>query len=108
MAIVCYINIYDTTYDRGVNMGKNLWRQYEIDEDEIIVGQSLPHWNNSINDNPVVTFFDGKQLDLFFRGKEFSIKTGEEVMLSEGISVEPEAAQWGIQTLIQHCVNFIG
>lgn len=108
MATVCYINIYDNTYDRGVNMGKTLWRQYAIDESEIIVGQALPHWNDSRGNDPVVTFYNGKQLDLSFRDEKFSIKAGDEVMLSEGISVEPEAAMWGIQTLIQHCVKLLG
>lgn len=108
MATVCYINIYDITYDRGVRMGKNLFLQYEIDEAEIIVGQGLPHWNDSIKNVPLVTFFDGKRLDLTFRDELFSIKAGEEVMLSEGISMEPEAAQWGIQTIIQHYVKLIG
>ena len=105
MATVCYINIYDISYDRGVNTGKSLMQQHEIDEEEIIVGKALPHWNDSRGNNPVVTYYDGKQLDLSFRGEKFSIKAGEEVMLSEGISAEPEAAMWGIQTLIQHCVK---
>ena len=105
MVTVCYINTYDISYDRGVNTGKSLMQQHEIDEEEIIVGKALPHWNDSRGNNPVVTYYDGKQLDLSFRGEKFSIKAGEEVMLSEGISAEPEAAMWGIQTLIQHCVK---
>ena len=106
MATVCYINLYDIAYDRGVKMGKHLMQMHEIDEEEIVVGKGLPHWNDSRGNDPVVTFYDGKQLDLSFRGEKFSIKCGEEVMLSEGISIEPEAAMWGIQTIVQHCVKF--
>ena len=107
MSSVCYIIIYDITHDRGVNMGRNLMQQYEIPEEELVVGEELPHWNNPKGYNPVVTFYDGKQLDLEFRGDKFSIKTGEEVMLSEGIRADPEAAMWGIHSEIQHCVKLI-
>ena len=55
MSSVCYINIYDITHDRGVNMGRNLMQQYEIPEEELVVGEELPHWNNPKGYNPVVT-----------------------------------------------------
>ena len=80
-------------------------QQYEIPEEELVVGQELPHWNHRKGDNPVVTFYDGRQLGLKFRGLEFTVKTGEEVLLSEGIRSDPESAMWGIQSEIQHCVK---
>ena len=107
MATVCYINVYDITHDRGVNMGRSLSRQYEVPEMELVVGQELPHFGNCEGNNPVVTFYNGKQLDLEYRGEKFSIKTGEEVMLSEGIWADPEAAMWGIESVIQHCVKLV-
>ncbi|MBQ1827924.1 MAG: DUF1963 domain-containing protein [Bacteroidales bacterium] len=105
MSSVCYINIYEIPHDRGVNMGRSLMQQYEIPEEELVVGQELPHWNHRKGDNPVVTFYDGRQLGLKFRGLEFTVKTGEEVLLSEGIRSDPESAMWGIQSEIQHCVK---
>ncbi len=106
MAIVCQINIYDVTYDRGVNMGKTLWRHYDINEEEIVVGQVLPHWSDR-NDGPVVVSYDRGHIELDYRKELYSIKVGDEVMLSEGISIEPEAAMWGIETIIQHCVKLL-
>ena len=69
MSSVCYINIYDITHDRGVNMGRSLMQQYEIPAEELVVGQELLHWNNRKGDNPVVTFYDGRQLGLEYRGE---------------------------------------
>lgn len=46
MATVCYINVYNITHDRGVNMGRSLSRQFEVPEMELVMGQELPHFGN--------------------------------------------------------------
>jgi len=78
MATACYINVYNSNIDRGATVNTIPREHYEVDEEDIKVGQPLPKWWSRVG-GPVVTAYDGKQLDLELRGKTISIKVGEEV-----------------------------
>ncbi len=76
MATVCYINVYNSHVDRGATVTSVPQQHYEVDEEEIKVGQPLPKFKCS---DPVVKAYDGQQLTLELRGKTFTIRVGEEV-----------------------------
>ena len=78
MATACFINVYSGYMDRGATVSRTPREHYEIDEEDIKVGEPLPKWWSSIS-GPIVKAYDGKQLDLESCGKTFCIKVGEEV-----------------------------
>lgn len=78
MATACFINVYSGYMDRGATVSRTPREHYEIDEEEIKVGAPLPKWWSRVG-GPVVTAYDGKQLDLELHGKTLCIKVGEEV-----------------------------
>lgn len=78
MATACYINVYNSSVDRGATVTSVPREHYGIDETQIKVGKPLPKWWSGAG-GPVVTRYDGQQLDLELRGKTFSIRVGEEV-----------------------------
>lgn len=78
MATACYINVYNSSIDRGATVSRCPREHYEIDEEQIKVGQPLPKWWSCVG-APIVTVYDGQHLELELRGKTISIKIGEEV-----------------------------
>ena len=76
MATVCFINVYNSHVDRGATVTNIPREHYEVDEEEIKVGQPLPKFKCG---KPVVKAYDGQQLTLELDGKTFTIKAGEEV-----------------------------
>ena len=78
MATVCYINVYNSNIDRGATVSSIPRKHFEVDEEDVKVGQPLPKWWTKVG-APIVTGYNGQQLDLELRGKTFSIKVGEEV-----------------------------
>lgn len=78
MATVCFINTYNSSIDRGATVTSVPRKHYEVDEEEIKVGEPLPKWW-SPSSAPIVTGYSNGRLDLELRGKTFSIKEGEEV-----------------------------
>lgn len=101
MATACIINIYESYSDRGAFVQKALWMSKEIEEEEIIVGQPLPRWTDS--PAPIVTYYDDHQLDLEYKDKTYSIKTGEEVKLKSSISSQ----QYGVTCSHIYCVKVV-
>ena len=78
MATACYINVYNSSIDRGATVSRCPREHYEIDEEQIKVGQPLPKWWSCVG-APIVTVYDVQHLELELRGKTISIKIGEEV-----------------------------
>ena len=79
MATAVYINVYNSYVDRGATVSRVPREHYEVDEEDIKVGERLPKFKCG---NPVVTAYDGQQLTLEYNGKTFVIKVGEEVEIS--------------------------
>lgn len=101
MATACIINIYESYSDRGAFVQKAPWVSKEIDEEDLVVGNPLPQWDSF--PSPVVKAYDGKQLDLEYEGKTYSIKTGEEVELTSWISSQ----QYGVTCEHIQCVKVV-
>ena len=100
MATVCYINVYQGYIDRGATVTSMPCEHYEVDEEQIKVGEPLPKFKCS---NPVVTAYDGQQLTLELRGKTFTIKVGEEVEID---STSYEVGM-GVYSRKRYCVKLI-
>ena len=81
MSTAVYINVYNTHVDRGATVTSIPREHFEVDEEEIKVGQPLPKWQTKVG-GPVVTAYDGKQLTLEYDRKTFVIHVGEEVEIS--------------------------
>ena len=93
MPTVCYINVYNSHVDRGATVTSVPREHYEIDKEEIKVGEPLP----KLKDRNIVKSYDGNELVLWMdggpaipmyengklimkdRSKTFTIKVGEEV-----------------------------
>ena len=103
MATVVYINVYNSHVDRGATVTSIPREHFEVDEEEIKVGQPLPKWQTQVG-GPVVTAYDGKQLTLEYNGKTFVIHAGEEVEIScSGYEVG-----MGVYCHNYHCVKLLG
>lgn len=101
MATAVYINVYNSHVDRGATVTSVPQRHYEVDEEEIKVGQPLPKYKCS---TLIVTAYDGQQLTLELRGKTFTIKVGEEVEID---STSHEVGM-GVHSCNCYCVRLIG
>ena len=101
MATVCFINVYNSHVDRGATVTNIPREHYEVDEEEIKVGQPLPKFKCG---KPVVKAYDGQQLTLELDGKTFTIKAGEEVEIN---SSEHEVGM-GVYSRSCYCVKLIG
>ena len=82
-------------------MQKAPWVSREVEEEEIVVGEELPQWDSF--PAPIVTFFDGKRLDLAYEGKTYSIKTSEEIELTRWMSSQ----QYGVTCEHIQCVKVV-
>ena len=103
MSTAVYINVYNTHVDRGATVTSTPREHFEVDEEEIKVGQPLPKWQTKVG-GPVVTAYDGKQLTLEYNGKTFVIHAGEEVEIScSGYEVG-----MGVYCHNYHCVKLLG
>lgn len=76
MATACYINVYNSHVDRGATVSTVPREHYEVDEEDIKVGEPLPKWPSGTG--PIVKAYDSQQLVLEMLGKTISIKVGEE------------------------------
>ncbi len=83
MATACIINEYRSYSDRGAFVQKKAWRKLEVDESRIKAGEPLPKWPST--DMPTVKCYDGAHLELEYKGKPYSIKVGEEMLLDESM-----------------------
>ena len=101
MATACYINHYHSYSDRGAFVNKEPLQTDEVDEREIKVGERLPHWQGS--SAPIVKGYQEGQLDLEYKGKSYTIKHGEEVLMDESILSQ----QYGVTCFSQTCVKVI-
>ncbi len=101
MATVCYINVYNSHVDRGATVTSVPLEHYEVDEEDIKVGEPLPKFKCSA---PVVTAYDGQQLTLELRGKTFTIKVGEEVEIDSS----SYHVGMGVYSRRCYCVKLIG
>lgn len=101
MATVCYINVYNGYIDRGATVTSVPLEHYEVDEEQIKVGEPLPKFKCS---DPVVKAYDGHQLTLELRGKTFTIKEGEEVEID---STSHEVGM-GVYSRNCYCVKLVG
>lgn len=101
MAIACFINVYNSHMDHGATVSRSPREHYEIDEEDIKIGEPLPKFKCSA---PVVTAYDGRQLTLELCGKTFIIKVGEEVEID---SSEHEVGM-GVYSRSCYCVKLIG
>lgn len=100
MATACFINVYNSHMDRGATVSRSPREHYEIDEEDIKVGEPLPKFKCIA---PVVTAYDGQQLTLKQSGKTFIIKVGEEVEID---SSEHEVGM-GVYSRECYCVKLI-
>lgn len=101
MATAVYINVYNSHVDRGATVTRVAREHYEVDEEEIKVGEPLPKFKCS---PPIVTAYDGQQLTLELRGKTFTVKVGEEVEID---STSHEVGM-GVHSCNCYCVRLIG
>jgi len=101
MATACYINVYNSHIDRGAVVTSVPQEHYEVDEEQIKVGEPLPKYKCG---TLIVTAYDGLQLTLEMRGKTFTIKVGEEVEIE---STEHEVGM-GVYSRNCYCVRLIG
>lgn len=101
MATAVYINVYNSHVDRGATVTSVPQQHYEVDEEEIKVGQPLPKYKCS---TLIVTAYDGQQLTLELRGKTFTVKVGEEVEIE---STSHEVGM-GVYSCNCYCVRLIG
>lgn len=101
MATVVYINVYNSHVDRGATVTSVPRAHYEVDEEQIKVGEPLPKFHCG---SPVVTAYDGQQLTLDVRGKAITIKVGEEVEVDSS-SYE---VGMGVYSYSCYCVKLIG
>ena len=85
MATACFINVYNSYIDRGATVNTVPREHYEVDEEDIKVGERLPKWWSSYS-APIVTGYQDGQLDLEYEGKTFTIKHGEEVRIDSTLS----------------------
>ncbi len=83
MATVCYINVYNSHVDRGATVSRVPLEHYEVDEEEIKVGNPLPKWPID-GGSPIVKAYDGKHLTLERHGKIFTLNVGDEEELDYG------------------------
>ena len=83
MATVCYINVYNSHVDRGATVSRVPLEHYEVDEEEIKVGNPLPKWPID-GGSPIVKAYDGKHLTLERHGKIFTFNVGDEEELDYG------------------------
>ena len=103
MATAVYINVYNTHLDRGATVTSVPREHFEVDEEEIKIGQPLPKWQTKVG-GPVVTDYDGKQLTLEYDRKTFVIHVGEEVEIScSGYEVG-----MGVYCHNYYCVKLLG
>lgn len=103
MATVVYINVYNSHVDRGATVSSVPIEHYEIDEEQIKPGQSLPQWP-VLGGAPTVTAYDGQQLTLEKYGKTTSIKVGEELE----IDCSEHEVGMGVYSRSYYCVKLIG
>jgi len=75
MSIVCYINVYNSHVDRGATVTSTPIKHYEVDENEIQVGEPLP----KLDFTNKVTAYDGQHITIAFYNKTCDIKVGDEV-----------------------------
>ena len=101
MATACLINIYESYSDRGAFVQKAPWVSREVEEEDLVVGNPLPQWGSS--PAPMVKYYDGKRLELEYEGKNFSIKTGEEMEFTSWTSSQ----QYGVTCEHIQCVKVV-
>ncbi len=101
MATAVYIQIYESTSDRGAFVQKIPCSRREIDEREIHAGGKLPWWE--AYNAPVVKAYDGHQLDFECDGKTFCIKEGDEVLVRETIMSQ----EYGVTTFSLYTVKVV-
>lgn len=101
MATACFINVYNSHVDRGATVTSVPLEHYEVDEEDIKVGERLPKLKFS---DAIVKAYDGQQLTLELRGKTYTIKVGEEVEID---STSHEVGM-GVYSRNCYCVKLIG
>ena len=82
-------------------MQKAPWVSREVEEEDLVVGNPLPQWGSS--PAPMVKYYDGERLDLEYEGKNFSIKTGEEMEFTSWTSSQ----QYGVTCEHIQCVKVV-
>ena len=73
----------------------------DIDENEIIVGEKLPHWAGY--QKPIVKSYQPGELVLDYNGKIFTIHSGEEVQLDYSLFSQ----EYGVSCYILECVKLL-
>ncbi len=101
MATIIKINFYQSFSDRGAFVQKGAWQTDDIDENEIIVGEKLPHWAGY--QKPIVKSYQPGELVLDYNGKIFTIHSGEEVQLDYSLF----SKEYGVSCYILECVKLL-
>ena len=102
MSSTVFINVYKSYVDRGATVSSTPSEHYEVDEKDIKIGKPLPKWRSGCG--PIVTAYDGQQIELEYDGKSFLIKVGEEVTVAcSGYEVG-----MGVNVDKYYCVKLIG
>ena len=102
MSCKVFINVYENYVDRGATVNSTPSEHYEVYEEDIKIGKPLPKWRTG--GAPIVTAYDGQQLELEYEGKSFLIKVGEEVT----VAIRGYDAGMGVRVYHYHCVKLIG